>query len=257
MSVTLARTIQRGVSTGDPLPDVYQSLARAQVRFRRSNLHMIAGAPGSMKTMFALDLVKRTDVPTLYFSNDSDEATVASRLLASRIGQPTNLVADWLTDSPEFAADYLREMEMVRWSFNPSPTLEDIQLEVEAFAEIYGEYPHLIVIDVLVNVSYYADTDHGSVGEILKYLHGMARETRAAVIVVHHCTEAVGGHPCPPRSAIMQKRNELPVLILSVAVQGEIFHVAPLKNRWGPQDPSGKTAIGMHVDPATCTFREF
>lgn len=257
MSVTLARTIERGVSTGDPLPDVYPTLARAQVHFRRGNLHMIAGAPGSMKTMFTLDMVRRLNVPTLYFSNDSDEATVTSRLLANAVQQSTEIVADQMVEMPGWAAGHLRPLDNVRWSFSPSPTLEDIEIETEAFAEIYGDYPHLIVVDVLVNVSYYEDTDHGQVGRILQFLHGLARETRAAVLVIHHCTEAVAGHPCPPRSAIMQKRNELPVLIASVAVSDGTFFFAPLKNRWGPQDPTGKTAVGMYVDPTTCTFREF
>jgi len=257
MSVTLARTIERGVSTGDPLPDVYPSLARAQVHFRRGNLHMIAGAPGSMKTMFVVDMVRRLGVPTLYFSNDSDETTIISRLLANRVQRPTQDVAEEMVQMPAWASSFLRPMANVRWSFNPSPTLEDIQVETEAFAEIYGDYPHLIVVDVLVNVSYYEDTDHGQIGRILQFLHGLARDSRSAVVVVHHCTEAVSGHPCPPRSAIMQKRAELPVLIASVAVYDGTFYFAPLKNRWGPQDPSGKTAVSMHVDPATCSFREF
>jgi len=257
MSITLARQVLRVLDTGKPLPDVYPSLALAKIRLRRSNLHEIAGQPGSMKTMFALDWVRRLKVPTLYFSNDSDESTIASRMLAANTGRPSDIVEAELRTQREWASGRLQGFDHVRWSFDPSPSLDEIDLEMEAFNEIYGEYPTLVVVDILGNVSYYEDSDHGSDARILQYLHASARSSGAAFLVVHHCTESVPGNPCPPRSAILNKQAKLPVLILTVAVQGESFYVAPVKNRHGYQDASGRNAISFRVNPEVGTFHEW
>jgi hypothetical protein len=257
VSVTLARQVLRNLHTGEPLPDVYPSLANAKIRLRRSNLHEVAGQPGSMKTMWVLDWVRRLKVPTLYFSNDSDESTIASRMLAASTGQTSERTEGYLRTASEWSSGKLEGFDHVRWSFDPSPSLDEIDLEMEAFNEIYGEYPHLVVVDILGNVSYYEDSDHGSDARILQYLHSSARSSGAAFLVVHHATEAVQGSPCPPRSAILNKQAKLPVLILTVAVQGESFYVAPVKNRHGYQDASGRNAIQMKVNPEVGTFSEW
>lgn len=256
MSVTLARTVRRGVSSGTPLPDPYQVLRMNKIRFRRANLHMVAGLTGSMKTLWLLDIVTRMRVPTFYQCNDSDQATIASRLLARSVQRPVDEVARDMQGDPDWAASILNSYDFVRWSFDPAPTLDDISLEMEAFTEIHGEYPYLFVLDILKNVSYYEESDHGSVGGRLQYLHALGRSTEAAVIAVHHCTEGSRAYLCPSRSDILQKQNELPVLQLTVAVRGESFYVAAVKNRYGPQDPSGNTAHRLRVDPNTCQFWE-
>jgi hypothetical protein len=66
----------------------------------------------------------------------------------------------------------------------------------------------------------------------------------------------VDGNPCPPRSAILQKQNKLPVLELTVANHERNFYVAPVKNRHGRSDPSGRTYVRLNVNPETCTFWE-
>lgn len=254
MSVTLARQVRRGVVAGEPLPDVYPVLARAGIHIRRAGISMVAGKSGTMKTMWALDLVRKLQLPTLYNCNDSDEATVAGRLVSSLTQRPYQDVCKDMIDDPNWAASHLAAFENIRWCFDPSPSLDDIDLEVEAFAELYGEYPWLIVVDILKNVSYYEDTDHSSVSGKLKYLHTLARSTKAAVLVIHHCSEGAGGGICPPRSAILEKQNELPELQLTVGLQEPYFFMAPVKYRHGPSDPSGYTNYRLKVDPSTGQF---
>lgn len=256
MSVTLSRVVRKDLRSGDPLPDVFHVLRRNQIRLRRGNLHLLAGKPGSMKTMFGLDLTKKMQVPTLYFSNDSDESTVAQRVLANAVQRPTEAVARDMKDNKRWASDNLDSMEHVRWVFDPSPSLEDIEIEMEAFNEIWGEYPWFVVIDILDNISYYEDSEHGSISRKLQYLHGLARNTGAAILVMHHCSESAEENPCPPRSSILQKQNKLPVLELTVAVHGEAFYVAAVKSRHGPSDQTGHTAYRLRVIPETCSFSE-
>lgn len=256
MSVTLGRIVRRDLRSGDPLPDVYHTLRRAKIRLRRGNLHLIAGKPGSLKSMFSVDMVKKMGVPTLYFSNDSDESTIAQRVLANSVQRPTEDVAKDMRDDRGWASANLSHMEHVRWVFDPSPTLDDIQLEMEAFQEIYGEYPWLVVVDILDNISYFEDNDHGAAARKLQYLHSLARNTGSAILVVHHCSEGADEDPCPPRSSILQKQNKLPVLELTVAIHGEFFYIAPVKNRHGPADTTGKTFHRLRVNPALCSFSE-
>lgn len=257
MSVTLARTVRRGVPAGDPLPDVYPSLAKAGIRLRRGNLHEIAGKAGSMKTTFMGDWIRKLDLPTLIFSNDSDESTMAGRFLASDVRRPTSLVEQELRSQKDWAAGRLSSFDKIRWNFDPSPSLEEIDLEMEAFNEIYGEYPHLTVVDILGNVSYYEDSDHGSDARILQYLHASARSSGSAFVVVHHVSDGAYEQPCPARSDILNKQAKLPVLILTVATRGEDFYIAPVKNRHGFTDQSGKTAIRLRVDPEIGVFSEW
>lgn len=256
VSVTLARRVRGGVDTGEPLPDPYKNLAEAGIRFRRGNLHMVAGLTGSMKTLWMLDVMRRIGLNSLYLSNDSDETTIAARLLAHAVQRPAADVAADMAAQPGWAASILAQHDNIRWSFDPSPTLDDVGLEMDAFAEIYGDYPDLMILDVLKNVSYYEEKDSGSYARVLQYLHQLARQTRTAVIAVAHCTEFSRGNPCPSRSDILQKQNELPVLQLTVGARPPSFYVAAVKNRHGPQDPSGYTTHRLRVDPETCTFWE-
>lgn len=254
---SLHRIVRGGLETGKALPDVYQTMARAGVRIRQGKVTMIAGRPGSGKTMLTLNLASKWQVPTLYFSNDSDEMTVASRLISRRINSRTSdEVAKVIDTNRSWASNALEGDEHIQWCFDPSPTLQDIETEVEAFEELYGEYPKLIVVDVLMQVNYAEDNEHSSQGRVIQYLNSLARRTGAAVIVVHHTTEGVEGTPCQPRSAILNKISQLPAVILTVASHGETFYFAPVKNRDGRDDASGGMVFAMYLDAGRCIIED-
>lgn len=254
--IPLCRAIGRGSQVGHPLPAPYKVLDQAKIYFKRSSLVMIAGAPGSFKTGFTLNLVDLMKVPTLYFSNDSDEHVMASRMMARRSGLTTDQTAQRIERHPEGAIAALAEVDHIQWSFDSSPTPDDIDDEVYAYAELYGQFPELIVVDILMKVQYDAGDEHSSLGKIVGYLDNLARETGACVIVVHHTSESVQGEPCPPRSALLQKVAQLPGLILTVAKNGGLFYVAAVKNRFGPDDYTGKTALQFYIAPESCLITE-
>lgn len=216
---------------------------------------MIAGPPGSMKTVLALNIVRRmgTEVPTLYHSSDSDDFTVASRSLA--------MIRDITTDEAELlvmtkddgAYKALQAMEHVRWSFKSSPTMDHMWAEAEAFREIKGTYPHHTVIDIMMDVDYEGAGEQ-NYWALMAELKDMARDQETALTVVHHTSESAKGGSPPPRSAIMGKANQLPALIITLwgdSHRGTV-DVAPVKNRFGPQDAMGKTYFTMKADPAKC-----
>lgn len=255
---SLAKTLRQGDSKGEALPDVFKSFGRSGIKFRRGSLHMIAGQPGSMKTQLALALADEWKVPTLYVSNDSDETTVASRLIARRLRASTDRVEELMRSKPDWTARQLTGVDHIRWNFNPNPSLPEVEEEILAFQEIYGVPPVLIVVDVLMRMDYVEESERGTAFRVTDYLGKLAREYSACVIVVHHTTESVEGHPCPPRHAVLQKISQLPALILTLAPlywSGDLA-VACVKNRHGEQDPSGRTYVTLKADPSQNWFED-
>lgn len=158
--------------------------------------------------------------------------------------------------NPEWASQKLSDMDWVRWSFDPSPSLEDIEEELLAFEELWGENPHLVVVDILMKVDYYEDGG-GSLQSIVKYLDRLARETGSCIIIAHHTSENIDGHPTQPKKALLEKVDKFAVLVLTTAYDGNTFYVAPVKNRNGFADATGYSSIQFLVDPTIATLEEF
>src|SRR5882762_2807203 len=124
---SLSRVVKQGLKAGEALPSAYKKLEEAGILIRKSDLHMIAGKPNQGKTMLALNLAIKTEVPTLYFSNDSNEVTVASRVIAHFTGTNTRDVEGRLEDEKDKASELLaRRVPHIQWCFESAPTLEDI-----------------------------------------------------------------------------------------------------------------------------------
>lgn len=215
---------------------------------------MFAGPPGSMKTVLCLNIAMQIKVPTLYFSSDSDEHTMASRLLARATGTSSSDTGGWLKSNKDFASRVLKDMDHVKWCFNPGPTIDDLYLNLEAFHEVHGEYPKMTVVDILM------DIDDGS-GEVsqnywttMDALKKLAREVGTALVVAHHTTESAKGGVPPPMSAVMGKANQLPILIVTLwgdSVNGTL-DMAIVKNRNGPSNALAQETFRMKADPDVC-----
>lgn len=259
---SLAKLVRGGVPAGEPLPDVYETLARAQIRFRRGEVGLVAGPTGSMKTMFVCSLAHAMGLRTMYFSNDSNEMTVISRMVARVRGVPnTDRLKLRILEDPEWAAEALSEVDHIRWSFDAAPTLDDIKEEVEAYEELYGEYPEVIVVDILTKVDYSEESQYTTDNTIVKELDTLARDTGAAVILVGHTSETEKNQPakgaqCQPRHAILQQISRLPTLVLTVAYNYGTFFFSPVKSRHSFSDPTGETSFRLKVDAPTATMED-
>lgn len=249
---TLSRALSRQDSSGKKLPKVYRALPA----LRSANLTVIAGAPGSGKTILTANLIKQMGLPTLYVSPDSDEHTMGSRLLALYTGETTDVTEAWLDEWPENCARKLHEScDFIRWIFSGAD-LDSLWLEVEAWEEMWGDFPRVIVVDVLLSLG--DDTgDSSSVREIVKALVYLARLTNAAVLAVSHTSESHQQACPPPMSAVMYKTNQLPAMIWTIQ-RGpyEQMLVAVVKYRNGPSDPSGKTYTALPCDYARSLVTE-
>jgi replicative DNA helicase len=255
MSFKLARVAKRGLTSGEPLPDAYATLKEQGIRLYRGGVVLVAGTPGSMKTMFILNLVDKMKIPTLYISNDSNEMTIVSRMLARRTKQDSRLMRDKALRDPDWAFRVLSDMDWVRWNFSPSPTLDEIEEEVMAFEELWGDLPHLVVVDILMKVDYVEDGG-GTDESIVRYLDKLARETGACFVVACHTSENVEGNPCQPLRAVLNKISKIPIMVLTCAYKDGVFFLCPAKNRDGTADATGNRHVTFLIDPSIATLEE-
>lgn len=207
-----------------------------------------------MKTLLAQYWVARMGQPTLFFSADTDAATITKRAGAMVTGDTQDEVGRGLRGDK--AADYaeaLARLNHIRWVFESDPTYADLELETAAFAEAHGQFPAVIVIDNLMNVVGENEDEWGSMRDTTRALHRLVRVTDAAVFVLHHMSERKADNTQPaPRSDLQGKVSQLPELILSLAFDPElgVLNVGAVKNRFGPADASGRTFTSLLVDPA-------
>ena len=252
---TLRRSVRKTDVGGEPLPAPFQAFARAGIVLRRAEVTVIAGTPGAGKSSVALHIAARLKQPTLYFSADTNAHTMAMRLI-SMTGKMTQQAAENLMkNNPDTAEAILSENNHLFWSFESSPTLKDLDEEVSAFETIWGRSPTLIVVDNLMDVALDGAEEFAAMRQIMKELKYLARDTNAAVLVLHHTQEGSQGYPCQPRSALQGKVAQVPAMVLTVGQQmlptglDMYLCIAPVKNRYGKADQTGNTYIQLSFDP--------
>jgi len=252
----------RGSNTNaTPLPDVWADLAKKQIKFRRGQVCMVAAAPNAGKSMFALIYAVKAKVPTLFFSADTDTATVMMRAASHLSGHEQLLVESNLLSNRHYYDKYLSEMESIQFVFDSSPSLDDIELEIKAYVELFGIPPELIVVDNLMNVVSESDNEWAGLRAIMVEFHDMARKTEACVLVLHHVSEQseYGKTTEPPaRRAIHGKVSQLPALIITLGFDphNSILKVAAVKNRFGPHTADGSDHIGLFVSYKVCQIND-
>jgi len=252
----------RGSNTNaTPLPDVWIALANKQIKFRRGQVCMVAAAPNAGKSMFALIYAVKAKVPTLFFSADTDTATVMMRAASHLSGHEQLLVESNLLSNRHYYDKYLSEMESIQFVFDSSPSLDDIELEIKAYVELFGVPPELIVVDNLMNVVSESDNEWAGLRAIMVEFHDMARKTEACVLVLHHVSEQseYGKTTEPPaRRAIHGKVSQLPALIITLGFDphNSILKVAAVKNRFGPHTADGSDHIGLFVSYKVCQIND-
>lgn len=247
--------------TATPLPEVWKTLTAKEIKFRRGQVCMIAAAPNAGKSMLALIYAIKAGVRTLFFSADTDAATVTMRVAAAVSQHAQNVVEESLRKNPRYYDDELARVTNIEWVFDSSPTLDDMELEIKAYVELYGVMPELIVIDNLMNVVTDSENEWAALRSIMVELHDMARKTGACVLVLHHVSEASEyGSPTmpPPRRSIHGKVSQLPSAILTLGYDPmqSILRVAAVKNRFGRHTADGSDFGSLFVNFATCQIHD-
>lgn len=259
---TLGLALRNSEDVGTALPSVFPSLEKMGAKLRRGQLSLIAGGPGTGKSAIAAFIATNsgygdygeTGVPTLYFSADTDKRTLGNRITASvthlTVDQSETLLADKHRGTLQILEDSTSHM----WfNWNNGPSLNDIQDEVEAFAHVTGEWPHLIIIDNLKNI--WVETsgeggEHIRYDRVLDFLHEMAGITNAHVMVLHHVTGFYEDGNVPiPLSGILGKVSKPFRLIITLYRPNENqIGLSIVKNSTGKMDQTGRLACYLGID---------
>ncbi|MFC4114121.1 DnaB-like helicase C-terminal domain-containing protein [Nonomuraea zeae] len=252
----ITRARARARSAGQPIPTVFQTLAHAGVHFRRSQLCLIAAAPGGGKSALASTVLLQSGADGIYFSADSDESEQYSRCVSILSGRPLTEVLEAMEsgETEEFD-DELEQLSRIRFDFNSAPSLDDIENGVTAYAHLYSRYPAVIIVDNLRDVVSDEMGEAYMVAEnILAWLKDLARHTRACVIVLAHVTgEWEDGERPIPLSGLRGKVGKIPQVVLTL--YGEMG-VAIVKNRGGPASPAGRYTVELDCDLSTMTIKD-
>lgn len=253
MPQTLSRSVTRGAIGKDPLPPAFASWEARSIRFRRASMSLLFGESGSHKTRIVLNAIINMRVPTLVFSTDSDQDTVASRLLAISTRTSTEVTEQWLRTEPDKCARLLQQYDFLRWEFRPDPTLDDVWLDAYAYHEAEGRYPEQIVVDIASDIGHDTGDEWGSLRDLMRQGKVLARETGAHVLLVHHASDSERTKkPCPRKRDMNGKVSALPEVIISCGMTGNgDLHVACVKNRHAKADADANNHFAMHLDAAT------
>lgn len=257
-------------NAGDPLPTVFDAFEEKQIVFRRGQLGLIVAGPGTGKSALALTLALRSKVPTLYMSPDSDAFTQVARSFSVLSGVTMYKAGLWArgeeVDEGTMAKAVAVSGLPIRFNYLASPDLADMERSVEAFEELYGEYPALIVIDNITNVQNGNQDNAGDpfsgLEGFLDYAHTMARETQACVIGLHHVTGPYNDANKPiPLSGVKGQVGRVPELILTVHKEisetgPDILKVSPVKNRGSRNDASGEWYAELEFNGETMSIRD-
>lgn len=260
---SLSQSLNVKGHAGDPLPVVWESLKGS--RFLRGQLCLICAGPGTGKSAFVLAYALKARVPTLYFSADSDAFTQLSRSLS--------ILKGWDNDKATrlVRSNDLREAEAefhdvpIRFKYEASPTLTQIEMSMQAYDEVYGDYPALVVVDNITNVISSADEPDPFSGleALMDYLHTMARNTASCVVGLHHVQGQYNDGNIPiPLSGVKGQIARVPELVLTLHRVASEFgpdtlNVSTVKNRAGRMDPSGLDFVGLEFVGDTMQIKEF
>jgi predicted ATPase len=230
---------------------------------RKGQLTMITAAPGVGKSAVVHAILQRGNDEgqvnrTLYHSADTDQSTMWVRAAAIATGYETSDIERdvRLGNFTGYEAEVRAAASHMEFVYSTSPSGDDILQEFEAYATKYGLYPEVFVMDNLSNCYAGEGDEFAALQGNLDFLHDLARDTKAAIITLHHSTgEYSNGDRPIPRSGIRGKLDKTPELILSMYRRGEQTFMCPIKNRTGKADARAEWHLPLYADLARMHFQ--
>lgn len=232
---------------------------------RRGELTLIAAGPGTGKSAFVQAVIQRGNDrgqvnSAIYFSADSDSATMFKRAASIHSGWTQSDVEEIIEhgDRRGVEAAVNQATSHMRWCFESSPSEELILLEIEAYAATFGEFPEVLIFDNTKDIAMgVGEGEFQALEEACVFMKGLARDTNAAVIALHHCVGNLEDGLAPiPLSGLRGKISKTPATILTLyrADGGKQLRVSPVKVRSGVADASGNWSLPLAIDLNRMSF---
>lgn len=232
------------------------------ILIRKGQLTLISAGSGTGKSAFTQAIVQRGndegDVNrTFYFSADSDSSVMFKRAASIASGYTMTDVEHRLntTDGKGLDDQVNAATKHIWWDFTSSPTQEHVTESLEAYALVMGDYPEVIVMDNIKNLWSDDLDEFRGLEDSAVFLSGVARDTGAAVIALHHVLGEFDNGISPiPMSGVRGKISKTPEVILTLHRSELTLNVSPVKNRNGKADPSGRWFLPIKADLSTMNF---
>jgi len=238
--LSATRGLRAGGQAGTPVKDVFAPLSALGLKMRLGQMVLVAAAPNVGKSPFALNLAYRAQLRTLYISADTDAHTQYTRLCSMHTGIPIEDIARY----PAGYERYISDLHHIQFVYESSLSQDDVDDELMAYAQVYGAWPEIIVVDNLANIDAGGDDRWGGLESVCDYLHDVARKTGALIVALHHVTgEHENGDSPVPLSGLRGKISKVPEQVLTLWRAGDDtwpkMGVAIVKNRGGNASAAG------------------
>jgi AAA domain len=238
---------------GKPLPDTFPIFEEDEnrVRFRKGGTSLIAGAPGSFKSVFSLNLAvqwAQQGIGCMYFSADCDENTVIMRLSGILTGNTMKDVeTNLLEEKPGKYVKALKGLEGVEFEYAQMDT-DGIVEHVQQYEAFYGQHPGAIFIDNLIDFVDSPD-DYGGMITFIRDMAALAGQTKSHVCILHHARLPDGkATTLPPQDREIAGRvTQIPKVVLTMAASGRDLYMSCVKNTLGPQYRDARKIMGFKV----------
>lgn len=250
---TLMRAARGTPEAGDPLPTPFPIFEQLGVFHRRGQLSIVAAASGVGKSQYATYYAAHASprIPTLYFSCDTDILTLAARVGAGVLATRVKDVERALREKDyETARGVEHATNHIWFAWDNQPSCMDIQNEVEAYSLVMGDWPHLIVIDNLINIDSEGGAGHEQKDGVLAWLQQLAGRTNAHVMVLQHVTKLYEDGLTPiPKSGLLDSVAKRPRLVITLhKVSDFLLGVRVVKNSNGKMASDATWGTDLRVD---------
>jgi len=226
---------------------------------------LIVAGPGTGKSALGLACGLRFKVPGMVFSADSDAFEQSTRAFCMETGEDRKVgerfARGLLEESEKDLADRMAGIP-IRFNYDASPTLDTINTTMEAFDELYGEYPFWTLVDNVTNVQNgtadNAENPFGGLETFMEYLNTMARNTQTCVIGLHHTLGQYNDGLDPiPLSGVKGQITRVPPQVLTLFRPDDAqLGISVVKNRGGRADPSGRRYALLDFEGSTMTIKD-
>lgn len=241
---------------GQPLPPTFPIFLDDEnaIKFRKGGTSLIAGAPGSFKSVLALNMATqwaKQGVGSMYFSADCDENTVVMRL-SGIVTHHTmkDIEANLIKGNTGKYVTALRSLKGMEFEYAQMQT-DGIVNHVQQYEAFYGCYPQVVFIDNLIDFVDSPD-DYGGMISFIREMAGMAGEYECHVCILHHARLRDGDYgpvsTNPPMDREIAGRvTQIPKVVLTMAANQRDLYLACVKNTLGPQYRDARHILGFKV----------